>query len=164
MTTENTLLGKMVDLFEEPEGKANIIDIDFDLKDDGNWNTITRSLVEKNSFAILNSYRMWLASKRGDYIREPPDNSGYFQFALNNKYTFEKANEENVKADLIRLTNERFPLIRLVDCQVKANLFTRKWEIKVVIEDLSSGNFVTLEENLEVVNQETSQGYLEIGQ
>ena len=162
MTTENTLLGKMVDLFEEPEGKANVIDIDFDLKDDGSWNTMTRSLIEKNSFAVLNSYRMWLASRRGDYIRESPDNSGYFQFALNNKYAFEKANEGNIKDDIIRLTAERFPLLRLVDCTVHANFNTRKWEIKVVIEDLKSGNFVTLDENLDVVNQEKNQGYLEI--
>lgn len=162
MTTENTLIGKMVDLFEEPDGKANVIDIDFDVVDDGNWNTITRSPIEKNSFAVLNAYRMWLASKRGDYIREAPDNSGYFQFALNNKYSFEKANEDNIKADLIRLTNERFPLLRLVDCKVNANFSTRKWEIKVVIEDLKSGNFVSLQENLDVVNKETMQGYLEV--
>lgn len=162
MTTENTLLGKMVDLFEEPEGSSNVIDLDFDPLNEDGWNTMTRSLVEKNSFAVLNAYRMWLASRRGDYIRENPDDSGYFQYALNNKYTFEKANEENVKNDIIRLTAERFPLIRLVDCQVKANQMTKKWEIKVIIEDLKSGNFVSMEESLDVVNKETNQGYLEI--
>ena len=162
MTTENTLLGKMVDLFEEPEGASNVIDLDFDPMNEDGWNTMTRSLVEKNSFALLNSSRMWLASRRGDYIRESPDDSGLFQYALNNKYTFEKSNEENVKNDIVRLTAERFPLIRLVDCQVKANQMTKKWEIKVIIEDLQSGNFVSMEESLDVVNKETSQGYLEI--
>ena len=152
MTTENTLLGKMVDLFEEPEGASNVIDLDFDPMNEDGW----------NSFAVLNAYRMWLASRRGDYIRENPDDSGYFQYALNNKYTFEKSNEENVKNDIVRLTAERFPLIRLVDCQVKANQMTKKWEIKVIIEDLNSGNFVSMEESLDVVNKETSQGYLEI--
>ena len=29
-------------------------------------------------------------------------------------------------------------------------------------EDLKSGNFVSMEESLDVVNKETSQGYLEI--
>ena len=46
--------------------------------------------------------------------------------------------------------------------QVKANQMTKKWEIKVIIEDLKSGNFVSMEESLDVVNKETSQGYLEI--
>ena len=164
MTTENTLIGKMVDLFEEPEGNANIIDLDFALIDDNNdWNTVTRSMVEKNSFAVMNSYRMWLDSKRGDYIRENPDESGYFQFALNNKYLFEKANEENSKNDIIRLTGERFPLIRLVDCSVTANYGTMQWDIKIAIEDLKSGNFAVVDESLDAVTQETNQGYLEVG-
>mgnify|MGYP003498874519 FL=1 len=42
MTTENTLLGKMVDLFEEPEGSSNIIDLDFDPLNEDGWNTMTR--------------------------------------------------------------------------------------------------------------------------
>lgn len=161
MTTENTLIGKMVDLFDEPESSSNIIDIDFDIAEK-NYETITRNVVEKNSFAVLNAYRMWLASRRGDYIREAPDESGYFQFSLNDKYSFESANENLIRQDIISLTSQRFPLLRVIECTVKANYATRKWDIKVIIEDLKSGNFIAVQENLNAVTAENSRGYLEV--
>lgn len=161
MTIENTLIEKMIELFDEPESSSNIIDVDFDIAEK-NYETQTRSTVEKNSFAVLNAYRMWLASRRGDYIREAPDESGYFQFSLNDKYSFESTNEALIKQDIINLTSQRFPLLRVIDCTVKANQMTRKWDIKVVIEDLKSGNFVAVQENLDSIAAEESQGYLEV--
>ena len=150
MKTENTLFKKTEQLLSEPQGTINFIDLDYKLIEDPDdpWTTKTRKMVEKNYEAILNPYRMWLQSKRDDYIRQKGW-GGMFQFALNDKVTFRKENEAQVREILLAESKDRFPDLDIIDCTVEAVIPDRKWDISVTVQDPYTGNVMGVRERLD---------------
>ena len=149
MIIENTLLKKTEKLLEEPQGTVNFIDIDYKLIEDPDdpYTTKTRKMVERNFEAILNPYRMWLQSKRDDYIRKPKW-GGLFQFALNDKVQFKTENEDVVRDMIISESNEKFPDLNIIDCKVKAVIADRNWDIEIIVQDKYTNNVSLVKETL----------------
>lgn len=140
----NSLLKKTTKLLEKPQGNINLIDIDYKLLEDPDdpYTTSTRSMVETNYNALLNSYRLWLQSRPGDYIRSP-STGGMFTYALNDKVQFTEDNEQTVKNLIIKNSNEMFPDLTIVDCIVKRVLKDRNWDITIIVQDKLTDNFMT---------------------
>ena len=150
MTIVNTLLKKTEKLLEEPQGTVNFIDIDYKLLEDPDdpYTTSTRKMVEHNFEAILNPYRMWLQSKRTDYIRQK-NWGGLFEFALNDKVQFKTENESVVREMIISQSSEKFPDLRILDCKVKAVIRDRNWDVEIVVQDKYSNNVSVVKESLD---------------
>lgn len=142
----NSLLKKTVKLLEKPQGDINLIDIDYKLLEDPDdpYTTSTRSMVETNYNALLNSYRLWLQSKPGDYIRSK-DTGGMFAYALNDKVQFLDSSIEEVKSLVVQKSNEMFPDLYIVDCSVKRVVADRNWDITIIVQDKLTDNVMTTE-------------------
>ena len=150
MAMVNTLLKKTEKLLEEPQGTVNFIDIDYKLLEDYDdpYTTSTRKMVEHNFEAILNPYRMWLQSKKTDYIRQK-NWGGFFEFALNDKVQFKTENESVVREMIISQSNEKFPDLTILDCKVKAIIRDRNWDVEIVVQDKYSNNVSVVKESLD---------------
>lgn len=148
----NSLLKKTSKLLEKPQGNINLIDIDYKLLEDPDdpYTTSTRSMVETNYNALLNTYRLWLQSKPGDYIRNPSF-GGMFAFALNDRVQFTEDNVATVKNLVITESNAAFPDLSIVDCQVKRIVDERCWDITIAVQDKLTDNVMvtTLKESAE---------------
>jgi hypothetical protein len=150
MAMVNTLLKKTEKLLEEPQGTVNFIDIDYKLLEDPDdpYTTSTRKMVEHNFEAILNPYRMWLQSKRTDYIRQK-NWGGLFEFALNDKVQFKTENESVVREMIISQSNEKFPDLSILDCKVKAVIRDRNWDVEIVVQDKYSNDVSVVKESID---------------
>lgn len=150
MAMVNTLLKKTEKLLEEPQGTVNFIDIDYKLLEDPDdpYTTSTRKMVEHNFEAILNPYRMWLQSKRTDYIRQK-NWGGLFEFALNDKVQFKTENESVVREMIISQSNEKFPELSILDCKVKAVIRDRNWDVEIVVQDKYSNDVSVVKESID---------------
>lgn len=150
MAIVNTLLKKTEKLLKEPQGTVNFIDIDYKLLEDPDdpYTTSTRKMVEHNFEAILNPYRMWLQSKRTDYIRQK-NWGGLFEFALNDKVQFKTENESVVREMIISQSNEKFPDLSILDCKVKAVIRDRNWDVEIVVQDKYSNDVSVVKESID---------------
>lgn len=150
MAMVNTLLKKTEKLLEEPQGTVNFIDIDYKLLEDPDdpYTTSTRKMIEHNFEAILNPYRMWLQSKRTDYIRQK-NWGGLFEFALNDKVQFKTENESVVREMIISQSNEKFPDLSILDCKVKAVIRDRNWDVEIVVQDKYSNDVSVVKESID---------------
>lgn len=137
MATNDFLLKKVQKLLEKPASEVNVIDIDHDAFLP-KWDTISRSTIEKNHYARLNAYRMWLKSGKYDYLRRP-NVGGLFANNLNDIATVIPENESLVKETIIEETKKQFPLLNILECRVKAITQERKWEIYIKVLDESDG-------------------------
>lgn len=131
------LLKKVKNLLEKPESEINVIDIDHDVFLE-KWDTISRSTIEKNHYARLNAYRMWLKSKKYDYIRRP-EVGGLFANNLNDVAPLTEENESLVRDTIISESNKQFPLLKILECVVKAHPAEKRWEVKIKVLDESDG-------------------------
>ena len=136
MAIKSLLAKKMSRLNNSLNNSINYVDIDFDVKRDANnpWTTRTRSTIVRNDYAILNAYRLWLKSKRYDYVRAP-DFGGLFGMNLNDRVQFSEDNCDTVKAIIYEETAAKWPDITIIDCHVKAILHKREWWIKIIAQD-----------------------------
>lgn len=125
----------MAQLEKQTDNQIDYIDIDYEINRPATdpWTTHTRSFIEKNQYAVENSYRMWLQSKKYDYLRQP-DFGGPLE-NMNQKYPFNQEGEVAVHDMIVEKTQENWPSLTLLRCDVKADIPNRKWEIKVVILD-----------------------------
>lgn len=145
----NTLLKKTEKLLEEPQGIINFIDIDYKLLEDPDdpYTTITRKMVERNFEAILNPFRMWLQSKKTDYIRQK-DWGGLFQYQLNDRVRLHPNNEETVRELIVSQAEEKFPELSIIDCKVEADVPNRNWKVDIIVQDKYSNGFGQIKENI----------------
>ena len=150
MAIVNTLLKKTEKHLEEPQGTVNFIDIDYKVLEDPDdpYTTSTRKMVEHNFEAILNPYRMWLQSKRTDYIRQK-NWGGLFEFALNDKVQFKTETENVVREMIISQSSEKFPDLSILDCKVKAVIRDRNWDVEIVVQDKYSNDVSVVKESLD---------------
>lgn len=139
----NFLLKKTSKLLEKPQGNINLIDIDYKLLEDSDdpYTTSTRSMIETNYNALLNSYRLWLQSKPGDYIRNK-DFGGMFTYALNDVVQFTDNNTEVVKNLIIQKSNEAFPDLSIIACTVKRDVPNLNWDISIAVKDTLTDNIM----------------------
>jgi hypothetical protein len=147
---ENTLLKKTTKMLDEPKGYINFVDIDYQIIEDPDhpYTTKTRKVIERNYEAIINPYRMWLQSKRNDYIRAPKF-GGLFQFALNDRVQFLPENEGLVKQIIMDESAEKFPEIPVVGCDVKCLLAEKSWQIDIIVQDIYTKNVIPVSVNIE---------------
>jgi len=126
----------------------NYVDIDYDVKRDPSnpWTTKTRSTICRNDYAILNAYRLWLQSKRYDYVRAP-DFGGLFENNLNDRVYFSPDNEEAVRQIVIEESAIKWPDITVLECHVTAIVQRREWLIRIVAQDKGT-RLVLTDENL----------------
>jgi hypothetical protein len=145
----NTLLKKTEKLLEEPQGIINFIDIDYKLLEDPDdpYTTITRKMVERNFEAILNPFRMWLQSKKTDYIRQK-DWGGLFQYQLNDRVRLHPNNEETVRELIVSQAEEKFPELSIIDCKVEADVPNRNWKVDIIVQDKYSNGIGQIKENI----------------
>lgn len=149
MAIVNTLLKKTEKLLEDPQGTINYIDIDYKLLEDTDdpYTTVTRKMVEHNFEAILNPYRMWLQSKRTDYIRQK-NWGGLFQFQLNDKVRLLTENEDVVREMIISQSAEKFPELSVLDCKVVANIPSKEWKVDIIVQDKYSKGVGQIKETI----------------
>jgi len=136
MANKSLLLKNVKKFHETTNNSINYVDIDYDIKrpPEDPWTTHTRSMIPRNNYAILNGYRLWLQSKRYDYVRAPTF-GGLFENNLNDRVTLSPANEETVKAIIIEETGNKWPSITIIACEVKAIMANREWRIKIIAQD-----------------------------
>ena len=97
-----------------------------------------------NGEAVLNAYKVWLCSKRGDYLRNY-NFGGFFQNCCN-EWPYVPESADKIKEALIQATAQYWPTIKLLQCEVKMahQLSYPGWEVRVLpIETVT--NMVGLE-------------------
>lgn len=82
---------------------------------------------------LLNAYKMWLQSRSTSYIR----NAGYGGFLTEkiHQYPFTSDSESSIVEDLKSLTNQEWPNINLLECEVKCMAPQKYWKVKVAVQD-----------------------------
>jgi hypothetical protein len=140
MAVKSLLLKDINEINKKLVNPINYIDLDYNLIDPGNsqGKTHTRTTVLHGDYAILNAYRLWLQSRKYDYIRAPTF-GGMFDSALNDKFTFSKENESAVKEYLINESAEHWPTINLLNVEVTAEIAKKNWKIHILAQDKESG-------------------------
>jgi len=93
-----------------------------------------RTTVLRNERAIINAYKIWLLSKKDDYIRNPGF-GGFFDNNFNGRFKFSPSSEEPIKQALIEETNAKWPDIELLSVHVKCAVDIRRWKVKVAVMD-----------------------------
>lgn len=140
MAIKSVLLDNFDDLQSKLSNPINYVDIDYNLlnPESSQGFTKTRSTILHGDYAILNAYRLWLQSKKYDYIRSPTF-GGIFEFMLNDKFSFSTDNEENVAEYIREKTASHWPQIVLLGVEVKADMNSRIWNIHLIAQDKRSG-------------------------
>lgn len=140
MAVKSLLLDNIEDLNKKLNTPVNYIDLDYNLIDPGNsqGKTHTRTTVLNGDYAILNAYRMWLQSKKYDYIRAP-DFGGMFDNALNDRFPFKKESEQSVRDFIISESALHWPQINIIEIKVTAELEKKNWLIHILAQDKGSG-------------------------
>ena len=100
--------------------------------------TKTRTRILHGDYAILNAYRMWLQSRKYDYIRAP-NFGGMFDSALNDKFPFSVESEGSVESYIISETASHWPQIKIIEVKVVAELSKKNWLIHIIAQDKESG-------------------------
>lgn len=124
------------------------IDIDYEVFND-EWTTKSRSTIETNYYAILNAYRMWLMSKKYDYIRAPEFGGVILDNLLGNKIKVSPDNEEVVRNLIFNETAAKWPDILLEDVIVQACPSSKSWKVNIVAQDKQSKMVMADEVSLE---------------
>ena len=107
---------------------------------DINWEVVPsnpsprRTTVLRNERAVINAYKIWLLSRRDDYVRNQGF-GGFFDNHLNDRFKFSPDSEGSVKQALIEETNAKWPDIELLDVHVKCVMEDRRWRVKVAVMD-----------------------------
>jgi hypothetical protein len=135
MAFNSILRNSLKDLKKTMGDTINFVDIDYDVIPD---HKTTRSTIMRDERAITNAYRLWLQSKKWDYIRKP-NFGGFFDNNLNDRFVFSPDSEEDVKKALIEETRMRWPDLQVIDCNVKCLFSKRAWHVQVIIRDKNTG-------------------------
>jgi hypothetical protein len=131
----HSILGKESNsLRNQLTNNVNFVDFDYDgestfLRADKTWK---RPLVCYDAKAILNAYRMWLQSHKGDYIRQP-DFGGLCDSCFNDVAAFTKDNETVVRDTILGATAEQWPALEVLKCEVKCMYPQRYWHVTISV-------------------------------
>lgn len=87
--------------------------------------------------AIINAYKLWLISDRGDYCRQPTK-GGFLRDNLN-RYEFKDSSIPSIEAELRSLSAETFPYIELLRITIKRDVPKRCWILRVAVRDKITG-------------------------
>lgn len=129
------LLRDIEELNERLQENLNYVDLNYSgIKEDKNGKKYIT--IDKGT-PVLNAYKLWLLSGPHDYIRKA-NYGGFFADNLN-RYPFSPDSEETIQKDLVQVTNELFPTIQVLSCQVKCYPTLRKWGVKVMVADMNTG-------------------------
>jgi hypothetical protein len=136
MALKSILTRNFKDLSSKMGDSIKYVDLDYEVKrsKDDPWTTHTRSTVCHNDYAILNAYRLWLQSKHYDYIRAPGF-GGFFDNNLNDRFTFNVANEKAVSQALVAESAEKWPQITILECNVTCDMANRGWIVHIIAQD-----------------------------
>jgi hypothetical protein len=140
MAVKSLLIKDLDQLNKKLDNPMNYLDLDYNLIDPGNsqGKTHTRTTVLKGEYALLNAYRLWLQSRKYDYIRSP-DFGGMFDSALNDRFPFRKESEPLVKGFIEDETKKHWPLITLLNVEVTAKIPEKNWTIHFFAQDNNNG-------------------------
>lgn len=129
------LLRDIEELNERLQENLNYVDLNYSgIKEDKNGK---KYITINKGTPVLNAYKLWLLSGPHDYIRKA-NYGGFFADNLN-RYPFSPDSEETIQKDLVQVTNELFPTIQVLSCQVKCYPTLRKWGVKVMVADMNTG-------------------------
>jgi len=139
---KSLLVKDINELNRKLENPVNYIDLDYNaiVPNPGlsQGKTHTRTRVLYGDYAILNAYRLWLQSRKYDYIRAP-EFGGMFDSSLNDKFPFRKESEGPV-ADYIKSESAiHWPQILLLEVKVIAQIEKKNWLIHIYAQDKKSG-------------------------
>lgn len=140
MAVKSLLVKDIDELNKQLVNPINYIDLDYNLIEPGTsqGKTHTRTTVLYGDYAILNAYRLWLQSRKYDYIRSP-NFGGLFDAALNDKFSFATSSEGAVKDFIINETTEHWPTIVILNVEVKAEIAKKNWKIHILAQDKNNG-------------------------
>jgi hypothetical protein len=153
MANKSLLFKNIKDLSKTVGDAIAYVDLDYEIKRpaDDPWTTHTRSMVCKDDYAILNAYRLWLQSRRYDYIRSPSF-GGFFENNLNDRFAFRPENEAGVSQALVQESNEKWPDINVLECNVTCDTKLRGWVVHILAQD--KGTKMVLSDNNVVIPAE----------
>jgi hypothetical protein len=139
---KSLLVSDIDELNKKLTAPINYLDLDYNAlsPDPGTTQgkTHTRTRVLHGEYAVLNAYRLWLQSRKYDYIRAP-DFGGMFDSALNDKFPFKKESEGEVQEFIRSESAEHWPQIEILDIKVTAELAKKNWIIHIFARDQNSG-------------------------
>lgn len=92
---------------------------------------------------VLNAYKMWLQSRKTDYIREP--DAGGMCYDLFREYPFVEESGPLIEAEIRQKTAMYYPDVNILKLDIKCNMAKRSWEINIVVSDTTTG-LVALDE------------------
>lgn len=101
-----------------------------------NEKSIFNTVIENGS-AILNAYKIWLQSSADDYIRNY-NYAGFFDDYLN-RYPFDESSIPAIKQELISVTEQKFPKVRILALDVHCDKVHRGWKLRAVVQDTLTG-------------------------
>ena len=101
-----------------------------------NEKSIFNTVIENGS-AILNAYKIWLQSSADDYIRNY-NYAGFFDDYLN-RYPFDESSIPAIKQELISVTEQTFPKVRILTLDVHCDKVPRGWKSRAVVQDTFTG-------------------------
>lgn len=93
--------------------------------------------VIENGSAVLNAYKIWLQSSKSDYIRNY-GYAGFFDDYLN-RYPFNDSSIPSIKEDLIAVTAEKFPRVRILGLDIICDRIKRGWKLRMIVQDTLTG-------------------------
>jgi hypothetical protein len=121
---------------------VNYLDLDYNAlsPDPGSTQgkTHTRTRILHGDYAVLNAFRMWLQSRKYDYIRAPTF-GGMFDSALNDRFPLKKESESDVSSFIKSESAAHWPQIEVLEVNVTAEVEKKSWLIRIVARDKNSG-------------------------
>jgi cobyric acid synthase len=97
--------------------------------------------------ALVNTVRMWMLSKAGDYYREP-QRGGIIDEILGTKMTQENLN--NLKSYMINKFKSEFTLVEIVQLDLTADPISRTWKVAFQVLDIINKTLVNFSVNVQV--------------
>jgi hypothetical protein len=140
MAVKSLLVKDINDLNKKLVNPIDYLDLDYNLIEPGTsqGKTHTRTTVLHGDYAVLNAYRLWLQSRKYDYIRAP-DFGGMFDSALNDRFPFTKNSESNVKDFITSESAAHWPQIAILNIEVTAEIAKKNWLIHILAQDRNNG-------------------------
>jgi len=97
--------------------------------------------------ALINTVKMWMLSKKGDYYREPL-RGGVIELLLGSPMTPQRASE--IRSQIIDKFRIDFSLVELVQLTIDMDVKLKIWKVKYEVLDIINKKLVNFSVNVQV--------------
>ena len=97
--------------------------------------------------ALINTVRMWMLSKSGDYYREP-QRCGVIDLLLG--APMNQTNIDSIKNSVLSKFKAEFTLVEIIQLQINADTINRVWKVAFQVLDIINKKLVNFSINVQV--------------